>query len=206
MTHTRVVAAGLATSTILLLGACKSSGSDETDAASPAATTTAPASTATETTPSGRPPATSDATDEPDPTSEPSSTPSTFFDYEAVDENGVSISTPADTARLKGAPADLKAYLGALITKQASDEVEGCTEAPQISVTQVDTGGWARGSYFIPGCGGAAALWARSGGAWTEAWSGQSLVDCSTLKRYAFPSRVAGDTCDTGSSAQPYTR
>jgi hypothetical protein len=204
MTRTRLVAVALVTSTVLMLGAC---GSDQDDdkAGDPPATTTAPATTAA---PSTTTPTATGTT--PKPTASTTKAPpvkaGTFIDYEAVDEDGIRIASPSDTAKLTGAPADFKSYLGALIDKQSAQEVEGCTEAPQIYVTQIDTGGWARGSYSAPGCGGSAALWARSGGSWTQAWSGQSLVDCATLDRYAFPSRLAGDTCDTGSGSKPYTR
>lgn len=208
MTNSRPVVVGLVAGTLLALGACSSGGSDTpgpqdspmSDSASAAPSSTAAPSTgkpsATDPEPSG-----TTATSAPVPAP---GRPGTLLDYEAIDENGVLVSRPADTARLTGAPAGFKTYLGRLIEQQSSREVDGCTEAPRISVTQVDTGGWARGSYFIPGCGGAGALWARSGGSWTEAWTGQSLVDCSTLRRFAFPVRIAGDTCDDGSGAVPY--
>ncbi len=203
MTRTRLAALAIATSAVLLLGACGSDGDSETAApststdsptASDAPTSAAPTKTGATPTPSAT------AT-----TKEPAVKPGTYIDYEAVNEDGITIAAPADTAKLTGAPADFKRYLGALIEKQATQGVEGCTEAPRITVTQVDTGGWARGGYSIPGCGGSAALWAKTGGTWKQAWTGQSLVDCATLERYDFPSRLAGSTCDAGGDSRPYS-
>jgi hypothetical protein len=212
MTRSRLVAVALATSTVLLLGACGSDGDGAGTSAKPSASTDVTGSPdadgATDAAPTTQPSATRTT---PGPststTKEPAVGPGTFIDYEAVDEDGVTISRAADASRLAGAPGDFKNYVAALVEKQAAAGVEGCTEAPQIKVTQIDTGGWARGSYVIPGCGGSAALWARSGGAWTQAWTGQSLVDCATLERYRFPSRLAGSTCATGDGeSKPYTR
>jgi hypothetical protein len=191
MTRTRLLALTVATSAALLLGGCGSDGAKD-DAAEPSKTTSAaPSGAASSGAPSASKP-TRKPTKAPTPT--PSNTPAkpgTFIDYEAVDEDGVRIASAADTDKLTGAPNDFKAFVGTLIEKQAAKGVEGCSEAPLIYVTQIDTNGWARGSYSTPGCGGAGALWAKSGTSWTEAWSGQSLVDCATLHRYAFPSRLA---------------
>jgi hypothetical protein len=206
MTRTRLLALTVATSAALLLGGCGSDGSKD-DAAKPSkATSTSPAEAASSGAPSASKP-TRKPTETPTPT--PSNTPAkpgTFIDYEAINEDGIRIASAADTAKLTGAPTDFKAFVGTLIEKQAAKGVEGCSEAPLIYVTQIDTNGWARGSYSIPGCGGSGALWAKSGRSWTEAWSGQSLVDCATLHRYAFPSRLAGDTCDSGGGTKPYSR
>jgi hypothetical protein len=205
MTRTRLLALTLAVSAALVLGGCGSDGGKD-ESADPATTTSTPPAapstsvpTTSEPSPEPTDAATTAAPDEP-------AKPGTFLDYEAIDEDGIRIASAADTSKLTGAPDDFKSFVAALIKKQAAQQVEGCTEAPQIYVTQIDTSGWARGSYSIPGCGGAAALWAKSGGAWTEAWSGQSLVDCATLHRYAFPSRLAGDTCDSGGGTKPYSR
>ncbi len=203
MTRTRLIAVALATSTVLLLGACGSDGDDA--AAAPSTSTDSPASSAAPTT---KAPSPTTKTPKPTPTAttkEPAVKPGTYIDYEAVNEDGISIAEPSDASKLTGAPADFKSYVAALIEKQATQGVEGCTEAPQINVTQIDTGGWARGGYFIPGCGGSAALWAKSGGTWKQAWTGQSLVDCATLERYDFPSRLAGSTCDAGGDSKAYT-
>jgi major membrane immunogen (membrane-anchored lipoprotein) len=207
MTRTRLVAVALATSTVLLLGACGSDGDTtaDGDAATPSTSTDSPAASAE---PTSTAPTKTGKTLKPSATAttkEPAVKPGTYIDYEAVDEDGVTIARPSDAAKLTGAPADFKTYIGALIEKQSTAGVEGCTEAPRINVTQVDTGGWARGGYFIPGCGGSAALWAKSGGAWQQAWTGQSLVDCATLERYDFPSRLAGSTCDAGGESKPYS-
>ncbi|WP_157432690.1 hypothetical protein [Aeromicrobium sp. Root472D3] len=203
MTRTRLVALALATSTVLMLGACGSDGDAQT--AAPSTSTDSPTATDAPTTPA---PTRTSTTREPSPTEttkEPAVKPGTFIDYEAVDEDGITIAAVSDTSKLSGAPLDFKTFIAASIAKQSADGVEGCTEAPRITVTQLDTGGWARGAYSAPGCGGSAVLWAKSGGAWTQAWTGQSLVDCATLERYDFPSRLAGSTCDAGGDSRPYT-
>lgn len=207
MKRTRLVACTLATFTLLVLGGCSGDGSDDSEAGDPVTSATAPAAEGATTTPA---PTTAPTTPSPTTTTRTPSTTgapsSTFIDYEVVSDDGVLIASPADTSKLTGAPKDFTTFMGALITRQATAGNEGCSEPPQIYVTQVDTGGWARGGYFTPGCGGSAALWARSGGAWTQAWSGQSLVDCATLDRYAFPSRLAGNSCDTGQGTRTYRR
>jgi hypothetical protein len=206
MTRTRLLALTVATSAALLLGGCGSDGGKD-DAAAPSTTTSAaPTGTAPSTAPSTSTPAPKPTTS---PTPTPSNTPAkpgTYIDYEAINEDGIRIASAADTGKLTGAPTDFKSFVGTLIEKQATGGTAGCSEAPVIYVTQIDTNGWARGSYSTPGCGGSGALWAKSGASWTEAWSGQSLVDCATLYRYAFPSRLAGDTCETGGGTKPYSR
>ena len=203
MTRTRLVAVALATSTVLLLGACGSDGDD--DRADPTASPSSPTTSAAPTT---KAPTATAKTPRPSPTAtteEPPAKPGTYLDYEAVNEDGITIAAASDVSKLSGAPLDFKTFIAASIAKQAAQGVEGCTEAPQINVTQIDTGGWARGSYFIPGCGGSAVLWAKSGGSWQQAWTGQSLVDCATLERYDFPSRLAGSTCEAGGDSKAYT-
>jgi hypothetical protein len=206
MTRTRLLALTVATSATLLLGGCGSDGGKK-DAADPSATTSAaPSEAASSAAPSTSKPSTKPAKS---PTPTPSNTPAkpgTYIDYEAINEDGIRIASAADAGKLTGAPTDFKTFVGTLIEKQAAGGTAGCSEPPVIYVTQIDTNGWARGSYSIPGCGGSGALWAKSGSSWTEAWSGQSLVDCATLHRYAFPSRLAGDTCDSGGGTKPYSR
>ncbi|KAA1378287.1 hypothetical protein [Aeromicrobium fastidiosum] len=196
MTHTRHLVATALAATALLLSGC---GSDATsdDAATPeASATTTPAPAATT-----EPTATA-TTPEP---SEAPTTPATtgkLISYVDSEDVGVMIAQPSDTSKLTGAPADFKAFIAAELGRLSPDQ--GCTEKPQISVDQLDTGGWARGGTFVPQCGGSASLWAKDGGTWKEAWSGQSLVECSILQRYRFPSRIAGDQCSNGSDAVPY--
>lgn len=202
MTRTRLLALTVATSAVLLLGGCGSDGGKD-DAADPSATSSA---APTETVPSAAPSSSKPSTPPTPTASNTPAKPGTYIDYEAVNEDGIRIASAADTSRLTGAPTDFKVFIGTLIEKQAASGTAGCSEAPVIYVTQIDTNGWARGSYSIPGCGGSGALWAKSGSSWTEAWSGQSLVDCATLRRYAFPSRLAGDTCDSGDGTKQYSR
>lgn len=206
MTRLSLCTASLAAAAALVLGGC---GSDVEQAAS---------DTATSSTPTTRVPASPSSTT-PSPSAAPSSPAATvpaatkpapaagrLIDYEATDEDGIVITSAADTSRLTGSSAAFKRFIARQLSSSASSGDEGCTEPPQIYVSRVDTGGWARGGYFVPQCGGYAALWAVADGAWTEVWGGQSLVDCATLNRYAIPSRVAGDTCDTGGDAGPYSR
>lgn len=198
MTHTRHLVATALASAALLLSGC---GSDATsdDAASPetsATSTTTPPPAATT-----KPAATATT---PEPSEDPTTAAPTgkLISYVDSEDVGVMIAQAADTAKLTGAPADFKAFIAAELGRL--EPGQGCTEKPQISVDRLDTGGWARGGTFIPQCGGSASLWAKDGGTWKEAWSGQSLVECSILQRYRFPARIAGNQCSDGSEAVPY--
>ena len=201
MTRSKLLPALAVTVALLALGAC---GSDsQAPATDPETSATTPATTSEPSTPPAEAPTTPEPTDETT-TAQPTKAAPTgkLLDYENGDDDGATITTAADTTKLTGAPADFKAFIGARLS--SADAGEGCTEAPQIYVARVDTGGWARGGYFIPQCGGYAALWAKSGGAWTEVWSGQSLVECATLTKYKVPARVAGAQCLEGEDAVDY--
>ncbi|MET0448074.1 MAG: hypothetical protein ABW004_06690 [Aeromicrobium sp.] len=205
---TRLPLLAAATAALILLTGCGGSGSDT--AAEPVATTDTPTTGAT-TAPSTEP--------EPEPTkTTPSATPTptpavtttatdlptgTLIDYGNSDENGATIAVAADTGKLAGSPADFKSFIASQLA--AATPGEGCTEQPQMYVTRVDTGGWALGGYFIPQCGGYAALWAKSKGSWQEVWSGQSLVECTTLTKYGFPAAVAGGECLDGDKTVDYS-
>jgi hypothetical protein len=201
MTRTRLLTA-LATTSILLLGACGSSEESvtafdgpRTPASTAAPTSAAPTSTPTATTATPSPTAAT--------SSAPAAAPGKLISYAAGEDSGIILATAADTAKLTGAPADFKSFVAAELTRGTVEQ--GCTEKPQISVDLIDTGGWARGGHFTPECGGYATLWAKSGGTWREAWSGQSLVECSTLTKFRFPARVAGKQCLQGDDAVAYT-
>lgn len=198
MTRTPRMIAVLA-GTMLALSACGSS-DGTSDAAEPSAETP----TTTTAAPTRATPSATTAT--PTPKATASTTPrpmGDLLDYETADEDGAMITVAADTGKLTGAPGDFKSFIAGELTKKSSVD-EGCTEPPQIYVSRIDTGGWARGGHFIPQCGGYATLWAKSGGSWKDVWSGQSLVDCETLERFAFPVRVAGDSCLDGEEAVTY--
>jgi hypothetical protein len=205
MTPTKLLAAATVTLTLLALGACGSdagpdAGSDagaDGSAATTQPSATTPAPTAA--------PAPASSTASASPTAAPTTAAPAgkLIDYETDDESGATITTAADTSKLTGAPADFRAFIAAELKKNRNVD-EGCTEPPQIYVSRVDTGGWARGGYFIPQCGGYASLWAKSGGTWKDVWGGQSLVECSTLEQYAFPARVAGASCLDGEDTVDY--
>lgn len=185
---------------MLLLAGCGSS-AESPGVATPSATSSAVTTSA----PAPTQPAPSATTPTPTATTPTAARPiGTLIDYETTDEDGATIAVAADTSKLTGAPADFKTFIAGELTKTPSTD-EGCTEPPQIYVARVATGGWARGGYFIPQCGGYATLWAKSNGAWQDVWRGQSLVDCATLQRFAFPARVAGDTCLDGEDAVAYS-
>lgn len=197
------------TTTALLIAGC---GSDtpstsptppdtSTSATPPPAPTTTPTSPPSTESP-GTPPTTV-AT----PTSSPTATtPDTgsFINYENDNEDGIVITTAADTANLKGAPADFKTFIAADLVRTGAGLDKSCPEKPQIYVARLATSGWAAGGYFIPQCGGYAALWAKPGGTWKEVWSGQELVTCTTLKKYAFPASVSGTSCLEGGKTVKY--
>jgi hypothetical protein len=199
MTRTTLLAA--ATATLLLLAGC-GSGSDPDSG--PSATAEAPATTAQPAT-TEEPPATEDETETtpaPATTRTPAAPTGKLLDYETGDDEGVVLSTAADAAKLTGAPADFTSFITAELASATPGE--GCTEAPQIYVSRVDTGGWARGGYFIPQCGGYATLWAKTGGGWKDVWSGQSLVECATLEQFKIPARIAGGSCLQGDETVTY--
>jgi hypothetical protein len=203
MTRSKLVPALAATVALLTLGACGSGSDDPAESTGGSSGSTAPAGTddpapsspdtPTKTVPTETPVAPAPTTKAP---------AGKLIDYETGDDSGATIATPADTGRLTGSPADFKSFISARLA--AASPGEGCTEPPQIYVSRVDTGGWARGGYSIPQCGGYAALWAKSGGTWTEIWSGQSLVECSTLTKYKMPARVAGASCLDGDATVDY--
>jgi hypothetical protein len=156
--------------------------------------------TATPTTPS------SDTT--PAPTPSPTDTPTTpaatIINYANGDQDGVRMTSSADTKKLTGAPADFTAFIAAELAKDKAKSDAACTEKPQIYVEKLDPAGWAAGGHFIPQCGGYASLWAKPGGSWKEVWSGQTLTDCKTLKKYAFPVGIAAKTCLQGDDEITY--
>jgi len=199
MTRTKAMAVALATTTLLLLGAC---GSDEPEAAG-SPSTTAPTSSAPA--PTAEPTTAEPTTPKPTrTTSEPTNAAPAgqLISYANGEDDGVLIATAADVGKLKGAPADFTRFIAAELSSATPED--GCTEKPQISVDAIDTGGWARGGHFTPECGGYATLWARAGGTWKDVWGGQSIVECSLLTQYKFPARIAGDTCLKGDEAVSY--
>lgn len=189
------------TGSMLLLTGCGSS-DNGSDVAEPSAEPTTAATPAPA--PSPTKPSVTKTT--PTPSASPTAAKPTgrLIDYETADESGATITTAADTSKLTGAPADFKSFIASQLGKKPAID-DGCTELPQIYVSRVDTGGWARGGAFIPQCGGYATLWAKSNGGWQGVWSGQSLVDCKTLNRFKFPARVAGDSCLNGEDAVVYS-
>lgn len=135
----------------------------------------------------------------------PTSPTTTIIDYAKGDQDGVRMTSAADTKKLTGAPADFTAFIAAELAKDNARSDDACTEKPQIYVEKLDPAGWAAGGHFIPQCGGYASLWAKIGGAWKEVWSGQTLTDCTTLKKYAFPAGMVAKTCLQGDAEVPYT-
>lgn len=199
MTRT-TLAAATATLALLLTGCGSDSDAGSDPEASPdAASAAAPNPTAAPT--KAAPEATT-----PIPTIAPEETTATptttLLDYETGDDEGVVLASGSDVANLIGAPADFTTFIKAELASATPGD--GCTEAPQIYVTRIDTGGWARGGYSIPQCGGYATLWAKAGGAWKEIWSGQSLVECTTLTQFKIPARVAGSSCLKGEETVNY--
>jgi hypothetical protein len=196
MTRTSLLATAAAT--LILLSGCGSDAATPAASPEPSETTsqpTTPAATAAPTTPATTPTTV--------PTTKAPAPAGKLINYETGDEQGVVLTTDADADRLTGAPADFKAFVIAELA--TADPGEGCTERPQLYVSRLDTGGWARGGYFVPQCGGYAALWAKAGGSWKEVWSGQSLVECTTLTQYKIPSRIAGDSCLDGDTTVDYS-
>lgn len=199
---------GLLTATALLLAGCGSDTPSPTPSpsAAPTSTSTAPPTTPTAvpaTTPTSAPTTSTPATPTPKPVTPAAGT---LLNYENDNDDGIVVTTAADTANLKGAPADFKTFVAAELARTSAGIDKNCPEKPQIYVSRLATGGWAAGGYFIPQCGGYAALWAKPNGAWKEVWSGQELVSCATLTKYAFPASISGTSCLDGDKAVKYPR
>jgi hypothetical protein len=151
------------------------------------------------------PSSTTATTPTPSPTVAPTTTaPPTIIDYETGDEDGIHMTKPSDTSKLTGAPADFTAFIAAELAKDKAKSDDVCTEKPQIYVNKIDPKGWAAGGHFIPQCGGYATLWAKVSGGWKQVWAGQTLTDCKTLKKYAFPAAIAEKTCLQGDDEIAY--
>lgn len=177
----RAVAASAA---LLVLAGCTSGGSGPSDRPATAGPVTSPAPT--------QPP--------------PSAGGSAFVDYASGDSAGVTITTAADAAMLKGAPSDFVAFVVAELDRKPDARDAGCTEKTQIIVSRVDAGGWAAGARSIPMCGGSGALWARVDGQWKTVYSGESLPPCATVAEYKVPERVQSDCVKEGEDpAEPMT-
>ncbi|WP_409484134.1 hypothetical protein [Arsenicicoccus dermatophilus] len=82
--------------------------------------------------------------------------------------------------QVKGATGDLKAFLvKQLRTINAGD---GCDVG---AIVDKRVGGYARGQYWAPECGGAAAIWADAGHGWYQVYEGQEAPACSLIARKA---------------------
>lgn len=168
------------------LSAC--SGDDD----EPAPTSSATSSSAT---------ATPSATASPTSTATPSADPAAPVRY---DEAEGTVDDPSKAGTLPRAPEDFRTFLAEQI--EAGAVSSGCDGGVQVTVDVLRPDGWARGSVFEKGCGGYGVLWARVDGRWKQVWSGQSLVECTVLERYRFPTDVAGDQCydETSDDAVTY--
>jgi len=177
----------LAIAMLMLTAGC--GGSDDPDGKGADPTTTPAPTETTQTTATTTAPTTTPA---PAPTKSTSN--STLIDY---GDDEVIVATPADVAKLTGAPADFKAFIAADLQRQQDSETGVCVRTPEIHVARIDTRGWAAGTNFIPKCGGDAALWAKVAGGWRQVWGQQTLPDCAVLEKYRFPASVAGTQCGT---------
>lgn len=79
-----------------------------------------------------------------------------------------------------GGSPDLRAYLTAELAKLNKDQKGTCVNDAQVDK---QSGAYAFGGYG--GCGGYAVLWHRTSSGWTDAWGGQDIIDCSTLRSKA---------------------
>jgi hypothetical protein len=115
-----------------------------------------------------------------------------LIDYATSTRHDVTVHVPSQVTRLRGAPADFKAFVAR--TARHLQAVDSCDAAAiGVSVVKIRTDGYAIGS--IGDCGGYQALWAEVDGRWKEIFGTQDSLDCRVLVRYAVPSDIAGDTC-----------
>ncbi|MBC7630419.1 hypothetical protein [Aeromicrobium sp.] len=139
----------------------------------------------------------------PAPTEPGPSIDATLLDY-TNDGDGLTLRTASDVVGLVGAPRDFTMFITAELARQQATKDDACPEKPEIQVDRVDVGGWAAGGVLVPQCGGNAVLWARVDGTWQEVFGGQTLPDCTTLKKYQFPTGVVQGTCADGEKQVPY--
>lgn len=192
--------------TAVLISGCSSDEPEATATSIPSPTPTTATNSAAPT--SAAPSATPSASGVPETASPTPDAPTQgpIINYENSDGEGVLITRASDTAKLANAPASFKAFIAAELRRSTAAQDPQCPEPPQIYVSKLATDGWASGGYFEPQCGGYAALWASPQGTWKQAWSGQELVDCTTLEKFAFPATISGNTCLAGGNGVSYPR
>lgn len=140
-------------------------------------------------------------------TSEPTASPTPkVVTYETDDKAGVTVTEPGQKSQIADASESFSTFLDRQLERAINNRDRVCPEPPQVYVNKVAPEGWASGGYFVPQCGGYAALWAVSKGSWREVWTGQELVDCQTLERYKFPAAIAGTACMDGDESVQYPR
>ena len=122
---------------------------------------------------------TNTTTPEPTPTETP--TPSTIV----FPENGVTVRSQADLAKLVGTTDDFKSFIGTALQTDA-----GSCPTPEIDVMKYSSSGYASGG--VGGCGGYRALWAIQNGRWKEALGTQDEWLCGDLNRFDIPESFAG--------------
>lgn len=114
-----------------------------------------------------------------------------LISYAGGESPGVTVHHRAGVSKLRGAPASFKRFVGDLVARLQRDA--GCDAAVGVTVETLRTDGFAVGG--VNECGGYAALWAVVDGRWKQVEGAQELWDCRILRRYHFPSDVAGNRC-----------
>lgn len=153
------------------------------------ATTTPPAQSSQSSTTS--PTTTSSTTATTSPTTSPTSKPR-LIAYAGGESVGVEVQDRADAAKLHGAPASFKRFIGRTAQRLADQATcDGAYVGVTVEVLRTD--GYAAGG--VNDCGGYAALWAIVDGRWKEIGGTQDMWRCRLLEKYGVPSDVAGDKC-----------
>ena len=116
--------------------------------------------------------------------------------------NGVTISKPADIAKLKGAPDGFKQFIAGLVDASKVHPEAECEL--RVGVAKVDASGFALGDMALPSCDGAVFIWARWDGVWQEIFSGQAIPACSDMKKYSVPRPIAPEKCEEGRKTVDY--
>ncbi|MFL6061453.1 MAG: hypothetical protein ACJ72E_09495, partial [Marmoricola sp.] len=103
---------------------------------------------------------------------------------------GVFVQSEADTAKLTGTTSQFKTFVAA-IAQRAVQEGQSCPDAASgVTVEKYSTAGYALGAYNA--CGGFQIVWGLRDGAWKQAFAGQDVPDCDSLRFFGIPESFAG--------------
>jgi hypothetical protein len=126
-----------------------------------------------------------------------------LINFDTDHNGGVILHRASDVAKLTGTPEGFRQFMAGVIdTNLHWGELDKPCPTT-ITVEKYDRSGYALGS--IGDCGGAVLMWGKWHGVWQQVWGGQAIPDCADLKKHSIPVSIAGNTCQAGLKAVPYT-